>query len=70
MESFRSKLGNRDIEAADFDENELDDLHGRPTLNGAVSSVDAERYSSGSDRDDGTAGNGTDKGKGRSELSG
>lgn len=49
LEAFRSKPGNRDVEAADFDENELDDLQSRPTPNGGPRDLDAEQYSLGSD---------------------
>lgn len=51
MESFRNKRGgvnNRDVEAADFDENELDDLSvARPTAG-----THDERYSLGEESDD------------------
>ncbi|PMD56976.1 pheromone processing carboxypeptidase-like protein Kex1 [Hyaloscypha bicolor E] len=46
LESFRHKRGNRDVEAADFDESELDELRVRsPT-------EDIDRYSVGSASDD------------------
>lgn len=44
LESFRNKRTNRDVEAADFDESELDELHVRtPTED-----MDRDRYSVGS----------------------
>ncbi|KAI0134595.1 serine carboxypeptidase [Xylariales sp. AK1849] len=47
LESFRSKRSNRDVEAADFDESELDELHvATPT------EMNKERYSIGDDSDD------------------
>lgn len=70
LESFRSKPGNRDVEAADFDENELEDLHGRPTPNGTARDLDPERYSLDTDSDrDGRDGRDRDKGKGRQDFS-
>ena len=70
MEALRSPHGKRDVEAADFDENELDDLHGRPRPNGIASDLDAERYSLGSDSDeDGRDSVGRKEGKGRVDLS-
>ncbi|KAE8454090.1 Cell death protease [Mollisiaceae sp. DMI_Dod_QoI] len=48
LESFRNKRVNRDVEAADFDESELDELHVRtPTED-----MDRDRYSVGSASDD------------------
>ncbi|KAK6583893.1 hypothetical protein PZA11_003623 [Diplocarpon coronariae] len=48
LEGFRSKRASRDVEAADFDESELDELHVRtPTED-----IDHERYSVGSASDD------------------
>lgn len=44
LDSFRSRRSNRDVEAGDFDESELDDLH-------VQTPVDA-RYSVGGDSDD------------------
>ncbi|CAJ2503035.1 Uu.00g104290.m01.CDS01 [Anthostomella pinea] len=47
LESFRNKRSNRDIEAGDFDEGELDDLHvTSPT------DMDRDHYSIGGDSDD------------------
>ena len=63
LESFRHKRGNRDVEAADFDESELDELHVRtPTED-----MDRDRYSVGSASDDEEAkhGNGIANGKGK-----
>jgi carboxypeptidase D len=48
LETFRNKRNNRDVEAADFDESELDELHVRtPT-----EEMDRDRYSVGSASDD------------------
>jgi len=48
LENFRTKRSNRDVEAADFDESELDELHIRtPT-----EEMDRDRYSVGSASDD------------------
>lgn len=48
LESFRNKRSNGDVEAADFDESELDDLHAQtPTED-----LDRDRYSVGSASDD------------------
>ncbi|KAF4636237.1 hypothetical protein G7Y89_g1839 [Cudoniella acicularis] len=47
LESFRHKRSNRDVEAADFDESELDELHVQPP-----NEMDRERYSVGSASDD------------------
>ena len=62
LESFRHKRGHRDVEAADFDESELDELHVRtPTED-----VDRDRYSVGSasdDEDGDKPGNGHSNGK-------
>ena len=46
LDSFRSKRMSRDVEAADFDESELDELH-------VVTPLDGDRYSVGSDSEDG-----------------
>lgn len=47
LENFRSKRTNRDVEAGDFDESELDELHvATPT------EMNKERYSIGDDSDD------------------
>ncbi|CAG8949811.1 hypothetical protein HYFRA_00004135 [Hymenoscyphus fraxineus] len=49
LESFRHKRGSRgDVEAADFDESELDELHVRTPTD----DIDRERYSIGSDEDE------------------
>jgi len=45
LENFRNQRGNRDLEAGDFDESELDDLHVRTPTDGAQE----ERYSVGGD---------------------
>jgi carboxypeptidase D len=64
LESFRNKHARRDVEAADFDESELDELHVRtPT-----EEMDRDRYSVGSASDDEggeKAGNGQANGKGK-----
>lgn len=52
LEAFRSKRGAEDVEAGDFDENELDDLKSRRTVNGNVEHLDDEHYSLGSDSDE------------------
>lgn len=71
LEAFRSKQANRDVEAADFDENELEDLHPRPTSNEVARDPAAGRYSLGSDSDeDGRDERGKDKDKGREESAG
>jgi carboxypeptidase D len=49
LESVRNKRGNRDIEAADFDESELDELHARTPTD----ELERDRYSVGSASDDG-----------------
>jgi carboxypeptidase D len=62
LESFRHKRGNRDVEAADFDESELDELHVRTPTD------DVDRYSVGSASDDDEGekhGNGHTNGKGK-----
>ncbi|KAJ5051546.1 uncharacterized protein L3040_001322 [Drepanopeziza brunnea f. sp. 'multigermtubi'] len=62
LESFRHKRQSRDVEAADFDESELDELHVRtPT----EEDMDRERYSVGSasDDEDLNPGNGHSNGK-------
>jgi len=64
LESFRHKRGNRDVEAADFDESELDELHVRTPTD----DVDRDRYSVGSASDDEDGekhGNGHPNGKGK-----
>ncbi|TVY83522.1 Pheromone-processing carboxypeptidase kex1 [Lachnellula suecica] len=63
LESFRHKRGNRDIEAADFDESELDELHVRTPTD----DIDRDRYSVGSASDDEAEkpGNGHANGKGK-----
>lgn len=45
LESFRNKRANRDVEAADFDESELDELH-------VETPIEADHYSVGSASDD------------------
>jgi carboxypeptidase D len=64
LESFRNKHARRDVEAADFDESELDELHVRtPT-----EEMDRDRYSVGSASDDEGGeklGNGQANGKGK-----
>ena len=65
LENFRSKRNARDIEAADFDENELDELHVRtPTHD-----MEHDRYSIGSDEEEDAReekrGNGHAEGKGQ-----
>jgi carboxypeptidase D len=54
LESFRNKRTGRDVEAADFDESELDDLH----ISTPTEDMDRDRYSVGgaSDSDDGDVG--------------
>ncbi|KAH7407863.1 pheromone-processing carboxypeptidase kex1 [Cadophora sp. MPI-SDFR-AT-0126] len=63
LESFRHKRGNRDVEAADFDESELDELH----VQTPTEDLDRDRYSVGSASDDEEAkqGNGHANGKGK-----
>jgi carboxypeptidase D len=68
LEGFRMKQGNRDVEAADFDENEMAELQSRPTPNGSARDLDAEQYSLGSDSEDGKDEQGPEKGKGRAEV--
>jgi carboxypeptidase D len=51
FEAFRSKRGAEDVEAGDFDENELDDLKSRRIANGSAGQLDNEQYSLGSDSD-------------------
>jgi carboxypeptidase D len=48
LENFRNKRTNRDVEAADFDEGELDDLHVSTPIEGASD----ERYSVGGESED------------------
>lgn len=66
LESFRHKRASRDVEAADFDESELDELHVRTPRE----DVEHDRYSVGSASDDEDVetekhGNGHAKGKGK-----
>lgn len=51
LEAFRSKRGAEDVEAGDFDENELDNLKSR-TANGSAGQLDDGHYSLGSDSDE------------------
>ena len=53
LEAYMAKRNGRDVEAGDFDENELDDLNPRHTGNGRAGDLDAEHYSLGSDSDEG-----------------
>lgn len=48
LESFRNKRSNRDVEAADFDESELDELH----VQTPAEEMERDRYSVGSASDD------------------
>jgi len=48
LENFRAKRSNRDVEAADFDESELDELH----IQTPTEEMDRDRYSVGSASDD------------------
>ncbi|RDW61097.1 carboxypeptidase-2 [Coleophoma cylindrospora] len=48
LESFRHRRNNRDVEAADFDESELDDLH----VQTPTDEMERDRYGIGSDSDD------------------
>ncbi|PQE27534.1 serine carboxypeptidase protein [Rutstroemia sp. NJR-2017a BBW] len=58
LESFRHKRVPRDVEAADFDESELDELH----VKSPTDDVDRDRYSVGSASDDeGAASHGNGK---------
>jgi carboxypeptidase D len=72
LETFRSKRGTEDVEAGDFDENELDNVKSRRTVNGNSGQLEDEHYSLGSDSDedadDGQPRNpkGVDGGEGRS----
>ena len=53
LEAFRSKRNAPDVEAGDFDENELDNLHAQRPANGGISGdSDEEHYSLGSDSDE------------------
>ena len=52
-EPFRSKRGAEDVEAGDFDENELDDLKTKRTANGSAVQLDDEHHSLGGDREEG-----------------
>lgn len=62
LESFRHKRGNRDIEAADFDESELDELHVRTP----AEDMEHDRYSVGEDSDgEDMRHNGQPNGKGK-----
>ncbi|CAD6450741.1 745fc3bc-b7d5-4a86-b27c-f0149ebad060 [Sclerotinia trifoliorum] len=64
LEDFRNKRNARDVEAADFDESELDELHVRSPTD----DMDRDRYSVGSASDDEGTGkrNGNGKGKQKS----
>lgn len=63
LESFRHKRVNRDVEAADFDESELDELHVRTP----VEETDRDRYSVGeASEDEEGKYNGPTNGKGTS----
>ncbi|KAK0651583.1 serine carboxypeptidase [Cercophora newfieldiana] len=53
LENFRNQRANRDIEAGDFDESELDDLHLRTPTDAAHD----DRYSVGGESDDSAGGN-------------
>jgi carboxypeptidase D len=73
LESFRHKRSNRDIEAGDFDESELDELHVRTPGD----DMERDRYSVGSASDDEREkgnghmnGKGEDGGKGNGHMSG
>jgi carboxypeptidase D len=69
VEAFRSKPGSRDVEAADFDETELDDLDSRPSPDGVTRDLDAEQYSLANDSDeDGKDGRAKDKAKVQAEV--
>jgi carboxypeptidase D len=68
LESFRNKRSNRDVEAADFDESELNELH----VITPTEAMDRDRYSVGSASDDDDLngekhGNGHANGKGEAE---
>jgi carboxypeptidase D len=52
LEAFRSKRSIEDVEAADFDENELDNLKSKRPMNSNAGKLDDEHYSLGSDSDD------------------
>ena len=62
LEVFRSKRSAEDVEAGDFDENELDNLNSRRPGNSDSRQLDKEHYSLGSDSDadvdDGQSGKG------------
>ncbi|THV50695.1 hypothetical protein BGAL_0140g00180 [Botrytis galanthina] len=64
LENFRNKRMARDVEAADFDESELDELH----VKSPTDDMDRDRYSVGSASDDEgtTRRNGNGKGKEKS----
>lgn len=62
LENFRNKRSPRDVEAADFDESELDDLHVRSPTDG---DMDRDRYSVGSASDDEDTGKRNGNGKGK-----
>jgi carboxypeptidase D len=68
MEGFRMKEVNRDVEAADFDENEMAELHSRPTPNGSARDLDAEHYSLGSDSENERDERAREKGKARAGV--
>ena len=59
LEGFRHKRAGRDVEAGDFDESELDDLH-------VASPVEDRRYSVGGDSDDEAGGAHKEAANGRS----
>lgn len=69
LESFRHKRSGRDVEAGDFDEAELDELHVRtPTEEGVGDRYSVGEESEDDDEDLGRAGNGHANGKGREKL--
>ncbi|KAK5663022.1 hypothetical protein OQA88_6437 [Cercophora sp. LCS_1] len=63
LENFRNQRGNRDLEAGDFDESELDDLH----LRTPTDTNHDERYSVGGTSDE--SGDEKEKGKGNGQAS-
>ena len=63
LESFRTKRSGRDVEAGDFDESELDDLHVQTPQEEDDNEMEAQRYSLGgasSDEEDSKAKDGKD----------
>ena len=62
LENFRNKRTARDVEAADFDESELDELH----VKSPTDDMDRDRYSVGSASDDEGATRRNGKGKEKS----